>query len=148
MVTGDEKWVTYDNLVRKRLWSKRGETAQTVPKPGSNGQEGSAVHLLVIDQKWPELANRRGVVFHKNNARPHMFVVTRQKLRDLGWEVLMHPPYSLDLAPSDYHLFLAMQKFLTDKKSASREDCENRLLEFFPNKDQDFYEIGNPKHVK
>ncbi|GFW80933.1 putative DD34D transposase [Trichonephila clavipes] len=34
MVTGDEKWVTYDNIVRKRLWSKRGEVAQTVAKPG------------------------------------------------------------------------------------------------------------------
>ncbi|GFY36829.1 hypothetical protein TNCV_2567911 [Trichonephila clavipes] len=26
---------------------------------------------LVIDQKWPELANRRGVVFYQDNARPH-----------------------------------------------------------------------------
>ncbi|XP_073968985.1 histone-lysine N-methyltransferase SETMAR-like [Rhodnius prolixus] len=34
MVTGDEKWVTYDNIVRKRSWSKRGKAAQTVAKPG------------------------------------------------------------------------------------------------------------------
>ncbi|GFX61239.1 putative DD34D transposase [Trichonephila clavipes] len=34
LVTGDEKWVTYDNIVRKRSWSKRGESAQTVAKPG------------------------------------------------------------------------------------------------------------------
>ncbi|GFW17806.1 mariner transposase [Trichonephila clavipes] len=34
MVTGDEKWVTYDNIVRKRSWSKRGEAAQTGAKPG------------------------------------------------------------------------------------------------------------------
>ncbi|GFY35089.1 histone-lysine N-methyltransferase SETMAR [Trichonephila clavipes] len=27
MVTGDEKWVTYYNIVRKRSWSKRGEAA-------------------------------------------------------------------------------------------------------------------------
>ncbi|GFW80153.1 mariner transposase [Trichonephila clavipes] len=33
-VTGDEKWVTYNNIVRKRSWSKRGETAQSVTKPG------------------------------------------------------------------------------------------------------------------
>ena len=34
MVTGDEKWVTYDNVKRKRSWSKSGEGAQTVAKPG------------------------------------------------------------------------------------------------------------------
>ncbi|XP_046835602.1 histone-lysine N-methyltransferase SETMAR-like [Vespa crabro] len=34
MMTGDEKWVTYDNFVRKRSWSKRGEAAQTMAKPG------------------------------------------------------------------------------------------------------------------
>ncbi|GFW66562.1 transposase [Trichonephila clavipes] len=34
MVTGDEKWVSYDNVVRKRSWSKRGGAAQTVAKPG------------------------------------------------------------------------------------------------------------------
>ena len=34
MVTGDKKWVTYDNVRRKRSWSKSGEAAQTVAKPG------------------------------------------------------------------------------------------------------------------
>ncbi|GFW43576.1 histone-lysine N-methyltransferase SETMAR-like [Trichonephila clavipes] len=42
---------------------------------------------LEIDQKWPELANKRGVVFHQDNARPHTSVVTRQNLWELGWEV-------------------------------------------------------------
>ncbi|GFX94455.1 mariner transposase [Trichonephila clavipes] len=34
MVTGDEKWVTYDSSVRKRSWSKRSEAAETMAKPG------------------------------------------------------------------------------------------------------------------
>ncbi|GFU89219.1 hypothetical protein TNCV_2896671 [Trichonephila clavipes] len=34
MVTEYEKWVTYDNNVRKRSWSKRGEAAQMVARPG------------------------------------------------------------------------------------------------------------------
>jgi len=29
---GNEKWITYDNNVRKRSWSKQGEAPQTVPK--------------------------------------------------------------------------------------------------------------------
>ncbi|GFW94425.1 hypothetical protein TNCV_2701461 [Trichonephila clavipes] len=50
---------------------------------------------------WPELANRRGAVFHQDNIRTLTSVLTRYKLWELGREVLMHPPYSLDLAPSD-----------------------------------------------
>ena len=34
VVTADEKWVTYDNVRRKRPWSKSGEVAQTVAKSG------------------------------------------------------------------------------------------------------------------
>ncbi|GFX08933.1 mariner Mos1 transposase [Trichonephila clavipes] len=97
---------------------------------------------LAIDQKRSELANRRGVVLHQDNARAHTSVLTHQKHWEVGWEVLMHPPYSSDLIPSDYYLFLALQSFLSDEKLGSREDCENQLLEFFANKDQDFYERG------
>ncbi|GFY14763.1 histone-lysine N-methyltransferase SETMAR [Trichonephila clavipes] len=87
------------------------------------------------------------VVFHQDNARPHTSVVTCQKLWELDWECLMHPPNSPNLAPSDYPPFLALQNFLSDKKLGSREDCENRLLEFFANKDQDFYESSIMKLI-
>ena len=32
IITGDEKWVVYDNVVRKRSWSKRDEPAQPTSK--------------------------------------------------------------------------------------------------------------------
>ncbi|GFY11470.1 histone-lysine N-methyltransferase SETMAR [Trichonephila clavipes] len=100
-------------------------------------------HLkLAIDQKRPELVNRRGVVFHQDNARPHTSVVTRLKLWELGWEVLMHPPYSLDLVPSKYHLFLALQNLLSDKKLGSRKECENRIPEFFTRKERNDCDVS------
>ncbi|GFX76284.1 histone-lysine N-methyltransferase SETMAR [Trichonephila clavipes] len=97
---------------------------------------------LAFDQKRPKLANRRGVVFYEDNVRTHTSVVIRQNLWELGWKVLMHPPFSPDLVPSDYHLFFALQNFFSDKKLGSREDWENRLLDVFVNKGQDFYETG------
>jgi len=32
MITGDEKWITYDNPTRKRSWIKKREKAQAIAK--------------------------------------------------------------------------------------------------------------------
>ncbi|GFX01338.1 hypothetical protein TNCV_3730071 [Trichonephila clavipes] len=66
MVTGDEKWITYDNIVGKRSWSKRGEADQTMAKPGLKARkvllcicEGSTVkglernYMLEAASAWP-----------------------------------------------------------------------------------------------
>ena len=86
--------------------------------------------------------NRKGVVFHHDNATPHISLVTRQKLIKLGCEVLMHPPYSPDLTPSDYHLFRSLKNSFNGVKLASKEACENHLVQFFAQKSQKFYSDG------
>jgi len=95
-----------------------------------------------IQKKRPELINRKGVVFHHNNARPHISLATHLKLRELGWEILMHPSYSPDLAPSDYHLFRALQNFLNSKNFNNDDDVKSHLVQFFADKNQKFYECG------
>ena len=40
-----------------------------------------------MKEKRPELATRKGVIFHQDNARQHRSLVTRKKLLVLGWEV-------------------------------------------------------------
>ena len=78
-----------------------------------------------IKEKWRELATRKGVIFYQDNARPHTSLVTRKKLLELGWEVMPHPPYSPDLAPSDYHLFHSLQNHVNDKTFDSNEVVKN-----------------------
>ncbi|GFT11511.1 mariner Mos1 transposase [Trichonephila clavipes] len=95
-----------------------------------------------LQQKRLELINRKGVVFHQDNARPHTSLVTRQKLLSLEWDTMLHTPYSPDLAPSDYYLFRSLQNSLDGKTFISNEEVKNHLAQFFASKDQKFYERG------
>ncbi|GFV25146.1 histone-lysine N-methyltransferase SETMAR [Trichonephila clavipes] len=95
-----------------------------------------------LQQKRSELINRKGVVFHQDNARPHTSLVTCQKFLQLERDTMPHPPYSPDLAPSDYYLFRSLQKFLDGKTFTSNEEVKNHLDQFFASKDQKFYERG------
>jgi len=74
--------------------------------------------------------------------------MTQNKLTELGWEVLMHPPSSTDLAPSDYHLVCVLQNSLDGKKFADRDAAETHLGKFFNNKPQKFYTDGIISYLK
>ena len=43
---------------------------------------------VVLDKKFPELVNRKRIIFHQDNAKLHVSLMTRQKLLQLGWKVL------------------------------------------------------------
>jgi len=173
IITGDEKWIVYNNVNRKRSWSKHDEPPQTTSKADIHQKKillsiwwdwkgvvffellprnqtiNTEVYCRQLDklnaaiiEKRPELVNRRSVVFHQDNARPHTSLVTRQKLMELGWELMLHPPYSPDLAPSDYYLFRSLQNYLNDKTFNDDEAVKSHLNQFFADKNQKFYERG------
>uniref|UniRef100_A0A3Q1F823 Tc1-like transposase DDE domain-containing protein n=1 Tax=Acanthochromis polyacanthus TaxID=80966 RepID=A0A3Q1F823_9TELE len=57
----------------------------------------------------------KGILLLQDNAPVHNSHVARSEARACGYEILPHPPYSPDLAPSDFHLFPAMKLFLKGK---------------------------------
>ena len=95
-----------------------------------------------LDEKHLELVNRKRIIFHQDNARPHASLMARQELLQLGWEVLIHPPHSPDIAPWDFHLFQSLQNSLNGKNFSSLEDCKRHLEQFFAQKDKKFWEDG------
>jgi len=81
-ITGDRYWLQLIRLSRA-LREKRPENEQ-----------------MVHDK----------VIFLHDNAWPHVAKVIKKYLETLKWNVLLHPPYSPDIAPSDYWLFRRMQQ--------------------------------------
>ena len=79
----------------------------------------------------PEYATRHeAIVFHHDDARPHVAIPVKNYLENRGWEVLPHPPYSSDLASSDYDLFRTMQNALTGIRFTSEQGNKNWLDSF------------------
>jgi histone-lysine N-methyltransferase SETMAR len=54
----------------------------------------------------------RGVVMLHDNARPHTAAATQDLITTFGWEQFDHPPYSPDLVPSAFHVFLHLKTLL------------------------------------
>ena len=55
---------------------------------------------------------------------------------------MSHPPYTPDLAPSDYNLFRSLQNHLNGKTFDSNVAVKNKLIPFFASKNQTFYKSG------
>ena len=92
------------------------------------------------------MVNRKSVTFHYDNATPHTsLAINRQKLSRLAWEVMLYPPYSPDLAPSDYYLFRSLQKSLNNETFNDDEAVKSHLVQFFADNKQKFYKRGIKK---
>ncbi|EFN88980.1 Histone-lysine N-methyltransferase SETMAR, partial [Harpegnathos saltator] len=78
--------------------------------------------------------------FLHDNTRSHDIAV-KQILMELEWDVLPYP-YSLDLAPSDYHLFRSMQHALEDTHFHNYREVENWVAELIGSKDRPFFRRG------
>ena len=174
IVTGDEKWIQYDNPKRKRSWGKPGHTSTPCAKPNIHGsklllciwwdQLGVVYYELLkpketvtgdryrlqlmrlsraLKEKRPQYEQRHDkVILLHDNARPHVAKPVKTYLKTIKWEVLPHPPYSPDIAPSDFHLFRSMAHGLAEQRFRSYEDTKMWIDAWIAAKDVSFFRRG------
>ncbi|GBO38699.1 Histone-lysine N-methyltransferase SETMAR [Araneus ventricosus] len=88
-----------------------------------------------------------GIVLLHDNARPHTAVATTILLQRFGWEVFDHPPYSPDLAPSDFHLFAHMKRWLGEQIFATDNELQTCVQNWLKTQAAAFYDEGIGKLV-
>ena len=167
IVTGDEKWVMYINYSHQRQWLSPREKGVAMTKQELHpkkvmlsvwwGMRG-VIHwellptgkTITADVYYKQLkrvakalkGKQDKVYFLHDNARPHIANKTKKKLLALNWTVLTHPPYSPDLAPSDYHLFRSMAHHLKERRFKDEIELKEFLDTFFKAQPTKFYERG------
>jgi histone-lysine N-methyltransferase SETMAR len=76
-----------------------------------------------IKQKQPGLLTK-GIFFLHDNAWQQSANVTQKLMQYFWWEILEHPVYSPDLAPSNCHLFPALKDHLGGHKFQNDDDIK------------------------
>jgi transposase len=92
--------------------------------------------------EWGIGPKKKTVLFQHDNARPHTACLTLHRIRKNGWELLYHPPYSPDLALSDYHLFGPLKDHLRGHHHETDEAVQEAVRSWLRGAGTDFYCIG------
>jgi histone-lysine N-methyltransferase SETMAR len=88
------------------------------------------------------------VVILRDNARPHTSARTRALLEHFNWELFDHPPYSPDLASSDYHLITYLKNWLGSQRFNDNEDSLQSVVEtLLSSQAADFFDTGVQKLI-
>lgn len=88
-----------------------------------------------IKKKRAQKPEEKGL-FHEDNSPRHKSMITIVKFYELKLEILTHPPYPLDLAPSDYYLIVDHKRMLLWKIFASNDEIIAKTNAYFNGKDK------------
>jgi len=132
------------------FWDRKGILLFDIMSPGATTNAAEFCDTLTRLRRDIQNKRRgmlsRGVYLLHDNARPHSAHVTTVFLEDFKWDILDHPPYSPDLVPSDFHLFLHLKKHLAGKKFDDDDEVQE-VTTWFKEQVADFYDSGIQKLV-
>jgi len=72
----------------------------------------------------------------------HFSSCTSHIVKDIGVEQVSHPPYSTDLAPSDFYLFRHLKKHVRRKRFCDDDEVKRAMESYLDSMPQEFYLTG------
>ena len=134
------------------FWDSQGVVLEHYQEKGITINSARYSEML-IDKLKPAIRSKRrgllsnGVVLLHDNARPHTAAHTVETLQKLNFEMLDHPPYSPDLAPSDFHLFGPLKQALRGRRFTSDEAVKEAVHSWLAAQPKTFFYEGFRKLV-
>jgi histone-lysine N-methyltransferase SETMAR len=108
---------------------------------------------MLWDHMKPAILTKRlgllskGVAMLHGNTRPHTAAHTAVSVRHLNFKVLKHPPYSPDLASSDYHPFDLISDPLRGRHFASDQEVKEAVRPWLVTQSKTSFSEGTRKLV-
>lgn len=84
----------------------------------------------------------KGVLILHDNAPAHSSQLAQQAIRECNFTQLPHPPYSPDLAPSDFYLFRHFKKFLRGRKFNDDNELKAASEQWLGGQNKEFFQTG------
>ena len=82
------------------------------------------------------------ILLHQDNAPVHTSRVVIDTVRGCGYELYPHPPYSPDLAPSDFHFFPKLTKYFQVQKFKDGDELTAAAEDWLADQDVEFHRSG------
>lgn len=160
LYTEDETWIYFDNP-HKSMWVLNSDPPLTFPKPNIASKKvmiavfwsrngilsiTPCLHGKSFDRKFflnnvigdlSQVRSLRHKILHFDNARPHLI---NEELEELGVTRLPQPPYSPDLAPSDFFLFGYLKSKLEGCVFASEEEVLEKVIDVLSQIEKDVFQ--------
>jgi len=134
------------------FWDSKGPILEDYLEKGRTINSARYSDLLANNLKPAVRTKRRGLLSKKvlllpDNARPQTASHTVETINHLGFEVLEHPAYSPDLAPSDYHLFEPLKNALRGRRFSTDKEVREAVHKWLGEQPQTFFLEGIRKLV-
>lgn len=116
-------------------WDCQGVLMAEYLEPGreKNGEVYSAflnkLRDVVKEKRRGKLS--KTVLVHQDNVPAHRSLAAEKTIIDCGFEVLVHPPHSPDLVPSDFRLFPRFKLHLHGTRFPSLSALKTEVMHWF-----------------